>query len=152
MSILNQSNTLVTDLKTNFENHELDKYMVERVKWARERDAKKLAESTKKWIIRYWKIVQFLLIANKDKINFISRQKTKCVYFIWIACLFKIEIILVMVTNGPNAVICGKKKVYINLTVYRMIHFTFNDRCWLLFERKFLNYFWWKWILVSIRN
>lgn len=48
MSALDQSKTIATNLKTNFEYHELDKYMVERVKWARERDAKKLAESTKK--------------------------------------------------------------------------------------------------------
>lgn len=48
ISKLNETKAILTELETNFEGHELAKYMVERTKWARDRDAKQLAESNKK--------------------------------------------------------------------------------------------------------
>lgn len=47
ISKLNESKAILTELETNFEGHELAKYMVERTAWARERD-RKLAESNEK--------------------------------------------------------------------------------------------------------
>lgn len=48
LSKLDESKRILANLKTDFEDHELDKYLVKRIEWARARDAKQLEEPIEK--------------------------------------------------------------------------------------------------------